>query len=371
MKFSCTQEKLNKALSLVAHVASKNANLPILQNVLVSANEEGITLLTTNLELAVRIRIRGKVEESGMLTVPAQVFANYVSLVTADTVSVVADELTLHVSAAGQNTKIKGQNANDFPLIPEVDVQTPIRVMTTDLQQALSQTVFATAKDESRPELTGVFVQVKGNQMIFASTDSYRLAERHIPCKRESDDFVSTIIPSQALQEVLRALGNESEETEIIIQENQALFTAGEAEVIVSRLIDGRFPDYKQIIPTEERTTIIVRKDEFIKAIKASSLFSRSGIHDINIHVSPETQSLTLTTVNNQLGENVTKVQAEITGDSNSIIFNFRYLLDGLTQIASDQVSITLVDNNMPGVFRPAGGAAEQQHLYIIMPIKQ
>ncbi|MFC1598212.1 DNA polymerase III subunit beta [Patescibacteria group bacterium] len=374
MKFSCTQENLNRGLGVVSHIAAKNANLPILHNVLVSAQEGGIELTATNLEIGIRARVRGKVEEEGSFTVPAQVFANYVGLISAERVDLEKKETNLFINAGNQNTKLRGEEANEFPLIPDVEKNEPLTVLATELKEALGQTLVAASHDDSRPELTGVLFHVKDNQIILASTDSYRLAERKLLLPKKVEKERSIIIPAAALSELVRVFtDNEEEEVQIYFSDSQALFVTPEVE-ITTRLIEGSFPDYEQIIPQEERTTVIIDKDALVKAVKAASLFSKSGIHDVNIHFSPEKQEVTLTTVNNQLGENVSKVEAEIKGDSNNIIFNYRYLLDGASQIPTKKTRIVLVDNTSPGVFRPHGNEDEETgevYSYIIMPIKQ
>ena len=370
MKFSCTQENLNRGLGLVSHVTAKNVNLPILHNVLVQAKENGIELAATNLEIGIRVRMRGKVDEQGSFTVPAQVFSSYVGLVSADKVDVTREDDGIHIHAGNQNTKIKGEEATEFPLIPEIERNNPIRISAKELKEALAQTLVAVSHDDSRPELTGVFLVIEGQTVTFAATDSYRLAERTLTVAQEAQNR-SVIVPGVALHELVRVLSdNVDMEVKMYFSDSQIMFETEDVE-ITSRLIEGNFPDYKQIIPTEERTKVVLDKDELVKAVKSASLFSKSGIHDVNLQFSPDKQGVTLTTVNNQVGENVSRVNAEITGDSNDAIFNYRYLLDGVQQIPTQQIAIYLIDSMSPGVLRPYGGSIADAYIYIIMPIKQ
>jgi DNA polymerase-3 subunit beta len=344
-------------------------NLPILHNVLVEAKEDGVHLSSTNLEMAIRVLVRGKVEETGSVTVPAQVFASYVALVNSERVDVQQDGNSLLLHAENQNTKMNGEAATEFPIIPEVDRTVSFSVPVAELEQGMRQTLVAVSHDESRPELTGVLFSVEGKTLTLVATDSYRLAERRIHLAKEVPQKRAVIIPASSLSELMRVLSGVEGDVTMYCTENQALFVAAEVE-LSTRLIEGVFPDYAQIIPQTHRTEAVASRDQFMKAIKAASLFSKSGIHDINVHLSPEKQTVTLTTVNNQLGENVSKVAAEITGESNHTIFNHRYLLDALACIASESIALLLVDNVSPGVIRPQGEGRED-YVYIIMPIKQ
>lgn len=370
MKFSCTQENLHRGLQVASHVTSKNVNLPILHNIHIEAKDEGITLTATNLEIGVRVTIRGKVDEPGSVTVPAQVFSNYISLVNSERVDVQTEDNTLLVHAGNQNTKIRGESAEEFPLIPSVERSNEIHIPTMELKEGLQQVLFSASKDSGREVLTGVYCHIAGRQLTVAATNGHRLAERVITLPKEQDRELTVVVPAHAFAELVRVLPDTEENVNLYVHDNQILCVVAGVEFTITRLIEERFPDYKQVIPHNFRTHVIVDRDKFMRGIKAASLFSKSGIHDINIHIAPESQELTLTTVNNQLGENVTKVEAEITGDSNNTIYNYRYVLDGVTHIPSEKIKIDLIDNSSPGVFRPNDSDAGE-YLYTISPIQQ
>lgn len=372
MKFSCTQENINRGLQLVSHIASKNVNLPILHNILVEATESTVDLIATNLEIGIRVHVRGKVEESGSFTVPATIFSNYMSLLSAERVDIeLSNNKELYIAAGNQTSKMKGESANEFPLIPEIEDSNAIRIPASEFKQAIQQVVISVSHDDSRPELTGVLLRIKDREVVLAATDSYRLSERRITLAEAVESEKSLIIPAQAFSELSRILPDTDEAVRIVLSDSQIAFHTQEFE-LTSRLIEGSFPDYAQIIPTTHQTQIIVDRDAFVKGIKAASLFSKSGIHDVNIHFSPENKVITITTVNSQVGENVTKIEAEIEGESNATVLNFRYLLDGLNGIATSKLAIDVVDNATPAVFHPHGDTQLQKTLtYIVMPIKQ
>jgi DNA polymerase-3 subunit beta len=367
MKFSCTQENLQHALSTISHVAAKSTHLPILHNVLITATEAGVELVATDLEIVMRVKMRAKVESPGEYTVPAQVFASYVGLLKSERVDLELQGDELLVAAGENKTKVKGQAPDDFPPLPQVGEGASITLPASELAAAVKQTLVAVSHDHSRPELTSVLLKVTQGQLLLVATDTYRLAEKAITLGDAASDL-SVLIPGQTLQELGRVLPQSDEEVTIQVDESQVRFSLPLLEM-TSRLIEGEFPDYKQVIPTERRTLVTLDKNDCIAAIKASSLFTRSGIFDINIHVSAEDGMITLTSVNNQVGENVTKVKAAVEGDSNNIVFNYKYVLDALAQIPTQSVAIRLIDNELPAVMVAANGE-DDTYLHLIMPIK-
>jgi len=281
------------------------------------------------------------------------------------------------IECENYKTKIKGQPADEFPLIPAVDKKNYYSVKIDKFRQALSQVVFAVSASESRLELSGVFFSFNNKKLVLAATDSYRLAEREIDIKAEQNNSEeqSIIVPAKTLQELIRILsgakegGEESAEGEIkfYISDNQILFVIDSTE-LVSRLIEGQYPDYKQIIPASSKTTALVNRTELIRAVKASALFSKTGINDINLDFPSGKNQAVVSSASGQTGESVIELAAAVKGEDNGIIVNCHYLLDGLNNIEGENVKIEVVDNNTPCVLRPE---KEKDYLYIIMPIKQ
>ncbi len=367
MKFSCLQENLNKGLAHVGHLASKNVSLPILNNIMIQCENGAIKLSATNLEVGVNTIIRGKVEAEGKLTIPARTISDYVSLLSDSKVEVVSEGLELKIATKNARTTIKGQSADEFPLIPKIEHKNPYQVHTKDLKKALNQVVYAVAQDESRPEISGVFFSFSGNYLTVVATDSYRLAERKIKLVQPAKETVELIVPTRTIQELTRIIGEGAETVEMYFTENQILFVCEGIELI-SRVIEGRYPDYKQIIPQEHKTLATFDKEEMIKAVKSAALFSKSGINDVSLKIQPDKHQLVVASTNAQLGESITEVPAEIEGDANEGVFNYRYLIDGLQNLDVDGVMLALIDGANPGTLRAKSGT---DFLYIIMPIKQ
>jgi len=264
-------------------------------------------------------------------------------------------------------------------LIPQVDQCTCYKTKINDFKKSLSQTIFAVSTNESRLELSGVFFGFEKDKLTMAATDSYRLAEKKLDIKIETDNDEekrNIIIPAKTLQELSRILSGlrdggdemaDGEEITFCVSENQILFKISSTE-LTSRLIEGQYPDYKQIIPTSPKTTALVNRQELIRAIKASSLFSKSGINDINLDFPKDKNQLVVSSASGQTGESVINLNADVKGDDNGVVVNYRYLLDGLTNIDDENVKIEVINNNTPCILRAEKNGS---YLYIIMPIKQ
>lgn len=379
MKLQCTQENLNAALSLVAHIASRNATLPILNNVLIQTEGSGIKLSATNLELGITAVVRGKVEGEGSYTVQSRLLADYVALLPRDKVTLELEGGShdlLRVRCANFSTKVKGMAAAEFPLIPTVERRAVYHVEAPQLRSAVSQVIFAVTPSETRPELSGVLLHFADHQLTLAATDSYRLAERKIALSGPAvAGEQRVIVPARTLQELLRVLGAAREGVElegdasvtIAIAENQILFSLAGVE-LTSRLIAGQYPDYRQIIPQDAKGMVTIATAELLKAVKTASLFARSGIYDISLELIPGSGEVVVSSANSQLGENVTRLSGSVSGLPGQIVLNYRYLLDGLSSMDASDIEFAMVDSASPCVLRPHGRSG---HLYLIMPIKQ
>lgn len=378
MKLSTTQENLSQGLSLVSRITGKNVNLPILQNVLLKSHEKVIKLSTTNLEIAVSCMVRGKVEEDGEFTIPARLFADYISLLPSGRVDLELTGNLIIVKSGQAETKINGIPATEFPVIPRV-TQGITYILSVDLlKKALSSVLFAVAQTESRPELMGVYFYFqkteRGGVLTLAATDSYRLGEVLIPVKTAGEiNEKKLIIPAKTLNELLHLLSGPRDEVEVVeevvvtVAENQVQFEIGNAE-LQSRVIEGVYPDYQQIIPNQFKTEAVLPRSEFISIIKAASLFTKTGLSDVRLEFSPG-KPITIHTADTQTGEHKAQVAAEVSGAENFVVVNYRYLLDGLNAINDDEIVFRLIDAANPCVISPKD--KQEQYLYIVMPIRQ
>lgn len=373
MEISTLQENLKRGLQIVSKIAGKNINLPILNNIMIEAQDGNIKLITTDLEIGVVCNIRGQIKKEGTFTVDSKVFSEYIALLSNKKIDLKKENETILIKSENYKTIVKGYDANDFPLIPKISRENYYEIDVDIFKKALSQVIFAVSNNETRVELSGVLFIVENDVLTLVSTDSYRLAEKKINIKKFGIDNVSNIVPAKTLQELLRILsvvGSDSVNGEnilkIFVSNNQILFTVDNVELI-SRLIEGQYPDYKQIIPTNNGTNVIVDRMEFIRAIKTSSIFSKVGINDVNLDF-PVGKKVVISSTSSQSGENVVELDAEINGEDNGIVVNYRYLLDGVSNINSDEIKIEVTNSNTPCILK---SKKDDNYLYIVMPIKQ
>ncbi len=376
MNFACTQENLLQGLSLVSHISGKNANLPILGNVLLKTENGGLKLSTTNLEMAVSAMVRGRVEEQGEFTVPAKLLQDYISLLPSGKVELVLNGDSLEVKADGSTTSVRGMPSSEFPLIPRLAKEGGYRLRAEAFRSAIAQVAFAVSSSESRPELGGVACYFHGfdtpNKLTMAATDSYRLAERVTELESGSATTeTKCIVPAKAMQEVARILTAYKDDVgmpdavEWSLTESQMVVTYGSVELI-SRLIEGSFPDYRQIIPQEFKTTAEVARTELAKAIRAASLFSKQGLFDVHFELSEG--ALKVSSSDTGTGAHSTTLKVLTNGDATKVTMNYRYISDGLAAMGTDKVILRLIDGMNPVAVTPA---ESEEYRYIVMPIRQ
>ncbi len=379
MKLSCTRENLHQGLAITSHIGTKTVNLPILSNVLVKADAGGLKLVSTNLEIAVSCLVRGKVDQQGEYTVPAKLFYDYVNLLPNDRIDLDLLDHALSIHCGSSKTKINGIASNEYPLIPPVTGGVVFKVHAKAFDDALGQTLFAVATNEARPELTGVYMVFStdggARTLTMAATDSYRLGERVVAVAEGPEDEKRVIVPSRTLQEARRIVSvfrdsvDAPENLEIEVAESQIAFRFGNVE-LTSRTLEGRYPDYRQIIPKTANTEIVVNRSALAQAVKRTSLFSKAGLFDVRVEANPEAKTLVLSATDAGRGENTVTVDAEIAGPGNAIVLNYRYLLDGLNAVTSEKAALRMIDGFSPCVLQPHD-LPDEKYLYIIMPIRQ
>ncbi len=375
MKFTSLQENLKRGLIIVGNISIKNINLPILSNILIKADKNNeVELISTNLEIGISHKLRSKVEKEGEFTVESKIIHDYINLLPGEKIKIEKKNEELLVECDNYKTKIKGQSAKEFPLIPLVKKDKYCFLDLNNLKEALSKVVFSASIGDNRPELSGVLFYFNKNNLTLAATDSYRLAEKIIEVKKNNFIDKKIIVPIKTVQELLRILNNlhysdkninSVNEIKIYLSDNQILFSIDSINLI-SRLINGNYPDYKQIIPDQYTTEIEIDKDDLIRAVKASSLFTKTGINDIVLVFS--NNQVSISSCSGQSGESNINLPAEIQGKDNEITVNYRYLLDGLNNLSGKSIIFNLIDSQTPCLLK---GKEEDNYLYIIMPIRQ
>ena len=358
MKFISLKENLKQGLNIVSHLSSKNISLPILNNILIKAKKEGLELMATNLEISVNHFLRGKVEQEGEIIIDSKLINEYINLLPEDKVEAQLKDGELNITCKNYKTKIKTQVSNDFPILPSIDNNNFYELNFDDFKNSLSEVFFAVSFNESRPELSGILFSFQENELILVGTDSYRLSEKKIKLKnKKSLGKKDLIIPLKTAQELFRILSNfknedqinDSDVVKINFSDNHIFFSFGTTN-ISSKLVLGKYPDYQQIIPKTEKYQIEIEKTTLIRAVKSAGIFSKTGINDISISVN--NGKVVVSSSSSQTGENNIYLDANIKGDGDEILFNYKYLLDGLNNIKSDQIIIKMIDNNNPIIIK-------------------
>ncbi len=366
MELTVTQENLARALSATSRVASNKAQLPILGNILLRTDGHRLMVAATNLEIASTQLIGAKIINKGAITIPARLITEFVaSLPKTTTVTLKATDNKLHIDAEGYSSVINGQVADEFPELPTINDKTAISysIDTASLKQSIGQTILTSSSDTTRPVLTGVYWHSHNGSLYLAATDGYRLSEKRLV---DTKSDVAAIIPTSTLQEVLRMINDDSNEVEVLFDESQVRFRINDAE-ITSRLIDGNFPDYRQLIPPSSDTSVIIARSEFAQITKVAGLFARESGGSVTITANAETGKLSLHSVASELGENTSEAAAEITADG-QVTLNSRYLTEALAVIDNDTIIFRFSGKLSPCVLSANQKDSDYQH--IIMPLK-
>ncbi len=372
MKFTCTRENLLSVLQQVSGIANKHTNLPILNNILIQVSSSKVEMISTNLEIAIKAHLRAKIEEEGSFTVPAKTLTDFVNLLPEEQIHISLDENELLINCGSSKTKIKGAGADDYPVIPEIEEKNGYVFSAENFKDSLAKVVVAVAKNEIRQELAGVYFGFftpgfKG--LTLAGTDSYRLAEKKLEISQGDESF-ECIVPSRCVQELIRLISvGKDEQTEnnvrLWVSENQISIRFANFE-LSSRLVDGKYPDYAQIIPKEFKTGATVSNSSLVKKIKAASLFTTFGVNAVNLKIGDG--QMIVSSTSTQTGEHSSSLDAQIVGDGNEILLNHRYVLDGLQQISGSDVILNINTSDTPCLLKPKN---DNSYVYIVMPIRQ
>lgn len=370
MKLSCIQSNLRKGLATVSRAVATRSTIPETQNVLIATDNGRLRLTATNLEIAITTWIGAQIEEEGSVTIPARMLSDFINSLPDKKVEIetVANPIGLKIHCANFDAQMNGIDPENYPPIPNISDGPKISISSSDFKSSLSRVRFAVATDESRPALTGVKVDIKGNEFTLASADGFRLAIETGNCESSVEEDVSVIVPGRTMNEIFSLLGTDSGMLDMTVteQKSQALFKFGDVEV-VTQLIQGNFPDYERLIPGEKGTICRVNREEILQATNAASVFARDGSGIIRM-VSDDTDegSIRIMSQAEELGSNESRVNASIEGEETRIAFNSKFLNEILSVLDGDEVEIETMSPSSPGVFR---SAANSGYLHIIMPM--
>jgi DNA polymerase-3 subunit beta len=374
MKVNVNQQQLAHCVSMVSRAVSPRSTLPVLGNILVKTDNGRLRLSATNLELGISCWIGARVEGEGAITVPARTFTDLISNLPADKVVLSLDNSTqtLNVKCGTSETNIKGIDAEEFPPIPEPNLDEGVPLNVTTFKEMVQQVAFAASTDEARPVLTGVLLKLDGENITMAATDGFRISIREDAITNPVSQPIEAIIPARALVELARIIAS-GEETLIMTfppERGQVIFHMDNLE-LASQLIDGNFPDYRAIIPQNFKTHTLLSTNGLLKACKQAEIIAREGTNVARLNIIPETDEATpgvleISAISEQTGTSEVMVDASVDGVPLLVAFNVRFLREVLEVIRADNVWLETNAANTPGLLHPQG---DEHFKHIIMPM--
>jgi DNA polymerase-3 subunit beta len=378
MKIVCSQTQLNRGLNIVGKAVTTRTTLPVLNNILLATENGRLKLVATNLEVGITYWLPCKsVEREGAVTAPARLLQEFVSSLPDDLITIDASEsnYNVHLSCARFEANIRGIDAEEFPTLPKFSGAPLVTIPATLLRDMITQVSFAASRDDNRPVLAGVLLAFNGRKVTMAAADGFRLAVRtaELETAAGSEGEIRVIVPVRAMEELARALPDAGDEAQVEItvtpNRNQILFHAENLNV-TSRLVDGSFPNYEQIIPAAWSTRTVATTTDLQKAMKIASFFARDNASVVKLTTTPagelEPGLLTITANAAEVGDNQSQLDVLIDGTPSQIAFNARYVMDVLGVINTAQVAIETQTPGAPGVFKPVGS---DTYLHVIMPM--
>jgi len=377
MKLICTQENFKKAILSVEKITSKQITLPILKNILLETKDGRLIFSATNLEIGVICKIGAKIEKDGAIAVPARLLSDFIlNLPQEKNISIGLDNQILKIICGKYKAKINCLDPEDFPIIPKEENKYQFSLNSDILKNIINKTLSCVSLNNTRVEFTGVNINFTDNNIFFASTDSFRLMEYEVAVKKMENyselNGKSIIIPAETLREVNKILSNDNEDKQVsvVVENNQIFFKIDDVK-IVSRLINGKYPDYKQIIPNEFKTKITIDKSNLLRSIKIASVFTK--IIDGEINIKSENDKIIVKSELAETGENEVEIDVEKKGDDQEIVINPRFLIDGLNTMETEKILISINNSESPVSVKIINEKNDvvDNYIYIIMPIKK
>ena len=372
MKITCLQEDLKRGLSIVARAVSSRSMLPITQNVLLSTEQSLLRISATDLNIAMTTWIGAQIEEEGLVAVPARLLSEFVNSLPEQAIDIekTSEPIGVNVKCGRFEANISGTSGEDFPPIPTVEDGLAVKIEPGVLREAISRVSFAAATEASRPVLTGVKTEIKGDEFKVAAADGFRLAVYSAKLAEAPAEDIDFVIPASVMNEIGRLLGSVETTVELTVtpSSNQALCRVGDVEIVTS-LIAGNFPDYDRLIPQSYKTRVMLSSDEFLRATRTAAVFARDDRHVIRLQMAGGKEDapgcLTVSARAVEVGNNQGRLDVAVEGDDAKIAINSKYLIDVLDAIGGD-VAIEITSATSPGVLKPVGS---DDYVHVVMPM--
>lgn len=372
MKVFILKNNFKSGLRIVERVANKNINFPILENVLMSTEKNFLILTTTDLETAIKCWILAKTEIEGSVALPAKFLSNYINSLEPEKICLKEEGNFLNIESENFQTKIKKTKTEDFPLFPSFDEKNSIQINTIPFVEGLKQIIETTSPSQTKPEISGVFLDFSPDTLKLVATDSFRLAEKTIFFEKKEKQKTAFIIPQKTVRELINIFSEKKGKLIIYFTKNQVVFEFLVDEItqpriqIFSRLIEGDYPNYQEIIPQKHSTQITVPRPTFLNQVKTAGLFC-GKVNEVKLKIDPKQKTIEVFSQSPDLGENKSSFSGEVKGEAVEVSFNWRFLAEGLSNIKSQEVVFELSGEEGPAILKPTD---DQSYFYVIMPIK-
>lgn len=366
MRIVCLQENLKEALFILERIASKNQELPILNSILFKTENGIVKGVATDLEFGIEIEISAKVEKQGEVVVPVKLLSQFIGNLPNVKIKIEEKSGTLFIDAENIKTTIPTLPKTEFPLIPKIKKENSVEIQTGIFKKALDQVINSAAVSYSIPEIAGILCAFSNDTAKIVATDSFRLSEKTLYQKNifTTSQKHAFIIPLKTAAELTRIIGDGEEMMEMYTDKNQIVFILPRIHFI-SRLITGEYPNYEQIIPKTSKTKITMQKQEFISKIKLASVFA-SKINDVKVVCDANKNEMEIRAAEQSKGDFSSIIAADIAGESCEAVFNYRYLLDGLSNIQEEEVVFAVNGPALPAIIK----SKNDPYQYVVMPIK-
>jgi DNA polymerase-3 subunit beta len=366
MQFTVLQENFQKGLSVVSRAVNQRSPLPVLSNLLIKTDKGRIKVTASDLQITISSWIGAKVDVPGEITVPAKILIDFVNQLSDEKIEMTLDGANLKVITEKAKANFATIPASEFPNLELPEDGNKLSVKSSEILKAIQQVQFASATDESRPVLTGIYLRAEKDVLVIACTDGYRMAEYKLKLAKEVESAVKCVIPARAFADIIKSFVTKSEEIEITINtEKNAVVVRAEDSEAQLRMIEGQYPDYESVLPKEFTTEIRVSKTEILNAIKLASVFAKDIGNSVKISASGE--SIEAKSQPSETGSDLSKINGELTGDNIEITFNAKYLLDFLNSIDESEIIFKASDSLKPGLFNIVG---QDNYFFLAMPMK-
>jgi len=367
MKLDINKEKLLKGIQKTEKVVGKNMTLPVLSCILIETEKDYLKISATNLDISIVYKIPAKIEKEGKVAIPTGTINSFLSNLPKNDsrINLELKDDNIHITTESTDTVIKTQSSEDFPEIKEIKNEKEVSLDIKDFISGLNSVWYSSSISSIKPELSSVHIYPEGSDLIFVATDSFRLAEKKVKTKN-SDDFESVLIPFKNVSEIIRIFDDIDEDVKVYFEEDQ-LIIVSEDIYIASRIIEGNFPDYKQIIPKEVSTEINVLKEDLNQTLRISNVFS-DKFNQVNFSVFPEDNIFEVQATSSDVGESKNRVKSKIKGENIKINFNNKYISDCFGSIKSDAIELYFNGTDKPMIIK---GTNDESFMYLVMPMNR